>query len=223
MPKYNVNLVIDDNGSDAKILSSEITRVQSTESAMSSSASSVNTTVSSNLEDHSQLIRLVKHFESFYSKAYLDPVGIPTIGYGTIQYSNGNKVKLGDTITEDDAINEMMLELNQKFKAIKDSIKVPLNTNQWDALLSFAYNVGEGALKNSTLLKKVNEGNFDEVPSQFMRWINAGGRPLAGLWRRRLAEALLFQGKLYKIPESSKIPTDYASIKYFPEEYNQYV
>ena len=171
MPKYNVNLVIDDNGSDAKILSSEVTRVLDTESTMSQTSSSANTTVSSNLEDHSQLIRLV----------------------------------------------------NQKFKAIRDSIKVPLNTNQWDALLSFAYNVGEGALKNSTLLKKVNEGNFDEVPSQFMRWINAGGRPLAGLWRRRLAEALLFQGKLYKIPESSKIPTDYASIKYFPEEYNQYV
>lgn len=176
-----------------------------------------------NIKDHEQLIRLVKHFESFFPKAYLDPVKIPTIGYGTIKYENGNKVKLGDKITEEEAINEMLYELNQKYNAIKPHIKVELNTNQIDALVSFAYNVGEGALIKSTLLKKVNEGKFDEVPTQFMKWINAGGRPLKGLWRRRFAEALLFQGLLTKVPESTRIPANYAEIKYFPNDYTRFV
>lgn len=182
-----------------------------------------NNTMDNQINNHEQLIRLVKHFESFYPKAYLDPVKIPTIGYGTIRYKNGNKVKLGDTITKSEAINEMLHELNQKYNSIKSHIKVDLNTNQIDALVSFAYNVGEGALINSTLLKKVNEGKFDEVPSQFMRWINAGGKPLPGLWRRRLAESMLFQGLLNKVPDSSKIPKNYADIKYFPNDYTRFV
>lgn len=168
----------------------------------------------------SSLINVVKHFESFYSKAYLDPVNIPTIGYGTIKYSNGKKVSLGETITEPDAIKEMMYELKYMYKQVKPLIKVKLNDNQINAVMSFCYNCGVGNFKTSTLLKRINEKNFNDVPNQFMRWINAGGKPLKGLWRRRLSEAMLFKG-ITDIPK--KAPSNFSQIKYFPSNYKDYI
>lgn len=166
------------------------------------------------------LAKIVKAFEGFFSKAYKDPVGIWTIGYGTIKYADGTKVKPGDTITEDKAINEMVRELEGKWSTIKPYIKVPLNDNQVAAILSFSYNCGSGAFLKSSILQCINARDFKGAKNSFMKWINAGGKPFKGLWRRRLAEAMLFSGDS-RIP--TKVPNNFASIKYFPADYESYI
>lgn len=134
-------------------------------------------------------IDLIKSFEGLKLKAYQDPIGIWTIGYGTIQYPNGRKVRQGDIITEDHATEYLMHEVNLKSKGITAIV----NQNQFDALVSFAYNLGTGALNRSTLLKKVKADPCDPtIRNEFMKWVNAGGRQLAGLVRRRKAEADLY-------------------------------
>jgi lysozyme len=153
-------------------------------------------------------VDLVKSFEGFFKDAYLDPVNIPTIGYGTIQYPpyylKGRRVRVGDpTITEAQAVDFMMYELNQKAADIENNhlITKDVTDNQFGALVSFAYNVGtdidsddiaEG-LGDSTLLKKVNaDPNDPTIRTEFMKWVNAGGKKLNGLVRRRGAEADLY-------------------------------
>ena len=142
---------------------------------------------------------LIKDFEGEYLNAYLDPVGIPTIGYGTIfNYDENRPVKMGDKITKDTAIRFLRTECDKIIPQIKKLVKVPINQNQLDALTSFVYNVGIGALKGSTLLRLLNEGKpKQEVAEQFLRW-NKATNPqgvlitLPGLTRRRKAEKDLF-------------------------------
>jgi lysozyme len=142
---------------------------------------------------------LIKSFEGEYLDAYLDPVGIPTIGYGTIyNYDAKRQVQLGDKIDKDTAIRFLRTECAKIIPQIKKLIRVPINQNQLDALTSFVYNVGIGALRNSTLLKLLNEGKpKTEVAEQFLRW-NKATNPqgilitLPGLTRRRKAEKDLF-------------------------------
>ena len=134
-------------------------------------------------------IDLIKSFEGKFLKAYRDPIGIWTIGYGTIKYPNGQWVKGGDVITEQQATDYLMHEVIQKAKGITAIV----NQNQFDALVSFAYNLGNGALNNSTLLKKVKANPCDPtIRNEFMRWVNAGGKKLTGLVSRRQAEADLY-------------------------------
>lgn len=133
-------------------------------------------------------IALIKAFEGCGLKAYLCPAGVPTIGYG----STGPHVKLGQTITRAQAELLLKLDLLRFEAAIARLVTVPLNQNQTDALISFAFNVGIGALEKSTLLKKLNDGDYNAVPSQLQRWNKAGGKVLPGLVRRRLAEGELF-------------------------------
>lgn len=145
-------------------------------------------------------IDLIKQFEGLFLNAYLDPIKIPTIGYGTICYENGVKVKMGDCITNERADELLFFEVNQKVCSITDMIKgVPLNQNQIDSLSCFAYNVGCGALQGSTLLKKVKANPKDpSIRDEFMKWNKARDPktkqliPLAGLTRRRKAEADLY-------------------------------
>jgi lysozyme len=142
---------------------------------------------------------LIKSFEGEYLDAYLDPVGIPTIGYGTIyNYDAKRPVQLGDKIDKDTAIRFLRTECAKIIPQIKKLVRVPINQNQLDALTSFVYNVGIGALRNSTLLKLLNEGKpKTEVAEQFLRW-NKATNPqgilitLPGLTRRRKAEKELF-------------------------------
>ncbi len=139
-------------------------------------------------------VNLIKSFEGLRLKPYLDAVGIPTIGYGTIQYPNGKKVTMTDPeITEALAIAYLVHEINEKAKGVESLVKVQLNDNEFAALVSFAYNVGTGALGGSTLLKLLN-ANADRtaVADQLLRWNKAGGKELAGLTRRRQAERALF-------------------------------
>jgi len=135
-------------------------------------------------------IALIKKFEGCKLEAYQDSVGIWTIAYGTIK-----GVKEGDKINQDEAEHLLQEELPEYEGYINDMVEVPLEQNQFDALCSWVYNLGPTNLKESTMLKVLNEEKYAEVPQQIKRWNKAGGKVLDGLIRRREAEALLFEGK----------------------------
>ncbi len=132
-------------------------------------------------------IDLIKHFEGCELKAYKCPAGVWTIGYGHIK-----GVQEGDVITEQQAHEMLVEELDEYENYINTLVTVPLNQNQYDALVSWVYNLGSSNLNSSTLLRVLNTGNYAEVPEQIMRWNKAGGKVLEGLTRRRQAEADLF-------------------------------
>lgn len=139
-------------------------------------------------------IDLIKQFEGYYSKAYLCPAGVPTIGYGSTMWNDGRKVKMGEKITKEGAELLLHWELNKKSIALKG---LSLNQNQADALLSFIYNLGIGAFDKSTLKKKIKlNPNDPAIRDEFMKWNKArvGGKlmELKGLTRRRIAEANLY-------------------------------
>lgn len=134
-------------------------------------------------------IDLIKHFEGFEPHVYLDAVGIPTIGYGHVVLE-GEDFARG--LSHRDA--ELLLQKDlRKFElAVLRLAKVKLTDGQFDALVSFAFNLGAGALQRSTLLKRLNSGMIDEAANQFPKWVYAGGRKLTGLVHRRNAERELF-------------------------------
>ena len=134
-------------------------------------------------------INLIKHFEGCELEAYKCPAGVWTIGYGHIK-----GVQEGDVITEQQADNMLVEELEEYEGYINNAVSVPLNQAQYDAMVSWVYNLGNGNLNSSTLLKVLNGGDYDGVPAQIMRWNKAGGKVLEGLTRRRQAEADLFSG-----------------------------
>lgn len=139
-------------------------------------------------------IELIKLFEGFRSKPYLDVVKVPTIGYGATHYGNGAKVKMTDKpISETQAADLLTAMLTQYEDHVNRVLKREINQNQYDALVSFTYNLGGGALAKSTLIKKVNANPCDpSIRNEFMKWINAGGKPLKGLIRRRETESDLY-------------------------------
>lgn len=139
-------------------------------------------------------LSLIKSFEGLYLKPYLCPAKVPTIGYGTIRYPNGKPVTLKDPeITENNAEEYLEHEINEKASGVDALVKVNISENEFAALVSFAYNVGIGALQKSTLLKLLNN-NSDKakVAEEFLKWNRAGGKVLSGLTRRRQAEKALF-------------------------------
>jgi lysozyme len=138
-------------------------------------------------------LSLIKKFEGLRLKPYLCAAGIPTIGYGCIQYPDGRKVTTKDpAITEQQATDYLEYEVNLKTQGVATCIKVPLNQNEIDALISLAYNIGNKALQNSTLLKMLNAGDKVGAAAQFLRWNKAGGKELPGLTKRRQQEKDLF-------------------------------
>ena len=141
-------------------------------------------------------ISLIKGFEGKRLNAYYDGVGVWTIGFGTIKYPNGVWVKKGDTCTEAQAESYLKNDLVKFENAINRLVKVPLNQNQFDALSSFTYNLGETNLSSSTLLKKLNAKDYAGTADQFPRWNKAGGKVMNGLTRRREAELILFLKKV---------------------------
>ena len=135
-------------------------------------------------------LALIKKFEGFESRAYLCPAGVWTIGYG-----HTKDVKEGDEWSQAHAEHMLEIELEEFCEYVNKMVKVPLEQYQFDALVAWVYNLGAGNFKESTLLKVLNQGDYDDVPHQIKRWNKAGGRVLQGLVRRREAEALLFQNK----------------------------
>jgi lysozyme len=134
-------------------------------------------------------IDLIKRFEGFSRTVYFCPAGYPTIGYGHVvkpyeDFSAGiDETQAEELLRQDAVIAE---------RAVLRLINVPLTDGQFDALASFTYNLGGGALQRSTLRRKINREEHADVPEQFMRWIWAGGRKLKGLVRRRAAETQFY-------------------------------
>lgn len=144
-------------------------------------------------------IDLIKKFEGCKLKAYKCPAGVWTIGYG---HTKG--VKEGDTCTIAQAEELLKQDLKIFECEIQDLVKVKLNQNQFDALVSFIYNVGAGAFQDSTMRKFINAGHFPLAAGQFDRWVYAKGVKLNGLVKRRAAEKELFltpelNGNGYKV------------------------
>lgn len=137
-------------------------------------------------------INLITSFEDLVLTAYDDGVGVWTIGFGTTIYLNGVKVKQGDTCTLDQAKAYFAYDLNRFEVAVNTAVKVPLSQNQFDALVSLTYNIGEAAFKGSTLLKKLNAKDYAGAADQFPQWNRGGGKVMKGLVRRRAAERVLF-------------------------------
>lgn len=140
---------------------------------------------------------LIKSFEGLKLAAYLCSAKVETIGYGTTIYPDGKKVKLGDKITLAQAEEFIKHDLDKFEKGVLALLKnVKVTSNQFSALVSFAYNLGLGALGKSTLLRKVLANpNDPTIGSEFLKWNKAGGKVLAGLTRRRTAEAALYSKK----------------------------
>jgi GH24 family phage-related lysozyme (muramidase) len=143
----------------------------------------------------------IAHFEGFRPKLYNDPVGHCTIGcghlvhHGPINGSEPAEFKRG--ITRERALELLQDDASTAAHEIARSVKVRLSQPQLDALISFAFNVGTGAFRDSTLLKLLNQGDYASVPAQLNRWSKAGGKTLPGLVRRRDAEGRLFRDGTY--------------------------
>lgn len=137
-------------------------------------------------------LAIISNFEGFSPQIYICPAGYPTIGYGHVVKAH-EKERFASGITEPDAQALLQIDVGIAERAVLRLISVPLTDGQFDALVSFTFNLGAGALQRSTLRRKVNRGDHDDVSAEFMKWVWAGGRRLKGLIRRRRAEALLFR------------------------------
>jgi lysozyme len=133
-------------------------------------------------------IEMIKRFEGSRNKAYQDSVGIWTIGVG----HTGSKVHEGLIISDDEVDQLLMHDLEWVEKCISRNVTVTLTQNQFDALASFIFNLGCGAFKKSTLLKKLNAGDINGAAKEFLKWTHAGGKVLAGLVHRREKESQEF-------------------------------
>jgi len=141
-------------------------------------------------------LKLIQEFEGLKLTAYQDVIGIWTIGYGNTFYLDGNIVKKGNKVTKPQAEALLKATIKEFEAKVESLVKAKLNQNQFDALVSFTYNVGPANLKKSTLLKKVNINPNDEsIAQEFIKWNKAGGKVVDGLTRRRQAESDLYFSK----------------------------
>ena len=131
---------------------------------------------------------LIKKYEGCKLEAYKCPAGIWTIGYG---HTDGN-VTSGTIISQEQADKLFNQDIKKFEKGVGQMVKVLVNQNQFDALVSFSFNLGLGALQNSTLLKKLNTKDYQGAANEFDRWVYGGGKKLEGLVRRRREEKELF-------------------------------
>ncbi len=143
------------------------------------------------MKPSNKLIDIIKECEGYRGDAYQDVVGVCTIGYGTTRI-NGEKVTLGMTCTKEEAEQYIFDEVDPMAERVTAMVKVEINQNQFDALCDFCYNLGTGSLAGSTLLKKLNAGDYEGAANEFGKWNKAGGKELAGLTKRRALERDLF-------------------------------
>ena len=134
----------------------------------------------------------LKQWEGLKTKAYKDSGGVWTIGYGHTATAGEPKPRAGMVITAAEAESILLKDLTQYEAAIENNVKVKLTDNQFAALVSFVYNIPLASFKKSTLLKKLNQGNYDAVPTELMKWTKAGGKKIQGLVNRRRAEGYLW-------------------------------
>ncbi|HEY4008734.1 MAG TPA: lysozyme [Acidobacteriaceae bacterium] len=142
---------------------------------------------------------LTRSFEGLRLSSYQDSAGIWTIGYG----HTGPEVRAGQRITEGEAEALLRADLSAAIHCVRGAVRVAVSQNQFDALVDFCFNAGRGSFLGSTLLRCVNRGDFAGAAGQFGLWVHAGGEVVAGLVRRRAAEAALFAGSDGKTPQAS--------------------
>lgn len=138
-------------------------------------------------------LNMIKKFEGCKLTSYICAGGVPTIGFG---HTNG--VRLGQTISMKKAEEYLKEDLVKFENGVENCVKVPMSQNMFDALVSFAFNVGNGALKTSTLLKKLNSKDYEGASEEFLKWNKAGGKVLTGLVNRRKEERKLFRKGMKK-------------------------
>jgi lysozyme len=138
-------------------------------------------------------LNLIKKYEGLRLSAYLCPASVVTIGYGSTRYPNGKKVILGEKLSGEKEATQLLLSTLDPYEAAVNKHLPNINQCQFDALVSFAYNLGTGALIKSTLLKKAKiNPNDPSILDEFLRWNKAAGKVLAGLTNRRREEANLY-------------------------------
>jgi len=137
-------------------------------------------------------LELLKQWEGLRTTAYKDSGGVWTIGYGHTASAGKPHPKSGMKITKAQAEDILMRDLRQYEQAVNEAVKVPLSDSQFAALVSFCYNVGADKFRKSTLLKKLNRGDYNAVPAELMKWTRADGKRLQGLVNRRAAEVGLW-------------------------------
>lgn len=167
-------------------------------------------------------IDFIKEVEGFKNRVYKDSAGLPTIGVGHLltqdELTSGKilisyqSVRYKDGLTDDQVEQLLRQDLQRFVKAVNDAVRVRLTQNEFDALVSFAFNVGVGAFKSSTLLKRVNAVRKDKVPYELSRWVYSGGERIPGLINRRNKEAELWstpyeepQSLVYTAPGTSEL------------------
>ena len=155
-------------------------------------------------------LALLCEFEGFRANAYRCPAGVWTIGYGSTR-----SVASGDTITEEEARARMVFELQYYANAVVKACTIELNQNQFDALCSFAYNVGTSGMRGSSVIRAHNRGDYESAARAFALWNKAGGKVYKGLVRRRAAEAALY---LEPIKGPLQHPADYPIDPYLQED-----
>jgi len=138
--------------------------------------------------------KLITQFEGLSLKPYLDSINVPTIGYGNTFYLNGKKVTMLDKpITKDEALEMFKVIADGFARQVEKKLTKPVNQNQFNALVSLAYNIGVGNFYKSTLLRYVNlNPNDGNIAKEFLRWNKAGGQVLNGLTNRRIKESALY-------------------------------
>ena len=135
-------------------------------------------------------LELIKKFEGCKLKSYKCPAGVWTIGYGHTE-----DIKEGDIVSPEEANKLLRADVFKFEEYVTDNVIVNLTQNQFDALVAWTFNLGVGNLRNSTMLKKLNNADYTSVPFEMKRWNKAAGKTLDGLVRRRQAESLLFESK----------------------------
>lgn len=139
-------------------------------------------------------LELIAMFEGWSEKPYLCSAKVPTIGFGSTYYADGKRVTLLDKpITRQQGLELLEITASSFAKSVEKRLKVEVNQNQFNALVSFAYNVGVGNFESSTLLKKVNANpNDHDIQNEFLKWCKAGGKKVDGLEKRRMREAQIY-------------------------------
>jgi lysozyme len=151
-------------------------------------------------------LELLEQWEGFKANVYKDSAGLPTIGVGHLLTKselssgkiviNGLPVQYSNGLTDQQVLNLLSQDVKPAEKAVNNGVKVTLNQNQFDALVSFTFNVGVGAFTSSTLLKVLNQQQYTEIPTQLLRWTRAGGQVVPGLVNRRQNEINLWNAPI---------------------------
>lgn len=149
---------------------------------------------------------LLKQWEGFELNVYKDSAGLPTIGVGHLLTRselssgkiviNGQPVSYANGLTDQQVLDLLSQDVKPAEQTVNTGVKVPLNQNQFDALVSFAFNAGGAAFAGSTLLKLLNQQQYVEVPKQLLRWVRSGGQVVQGLVNRRSNEIKLWNGQV---------------------------